>query len=181
MNNIWNSGLSSEEFWAASRRIASICCYLGIQDAAQKWRPSSRAPGAWAGTVIKEGDQTVVTVDQDKWDKTRDCVEWLGQEARRKDGMAQKNLESVRGFLVYAACTSPAFTPYLKGIHHTLDGWRAGWDQDGWGLMRAEIRVTLDEDSLRPQQETSKKLTPLTWLVSNIEALQILTKGSTPP
>jgi hypothetical protein len=48
-----------------------------------------------------------------------------------------KRLESIRGFLIYVIRTYPTFTPYLKGIHLTLDSWRPGRDQEGWKVLNA--------------------------------------------
>lgn len=39
--------------------------------------------------------------------------------------------------------------PYLKGIHQTLDGWRAGRDSDGWKLTLSELKAAKDvEDQI---------------------------------
>jgi hypothetical protein len=46
--------------------------------------------------------------------------------------MLHKTAESFRGFLVYVAHTYTAMVPYLKGIHLSLDSWRANRDEDGW-------------------------------------------------
>jgi hypothetical protein len=44
-------GNTREEARLGARRVASVCSYLGIQDAARKRRSASKTPGAWAGTV----------------------------------------------------------------------------------------------------------------------------------
>jgi hypothetical protein len=49
------TGPSQEEAWLAARRAASMLNYLGIQDAPRKRQESSQSPGAWAGSVIKTG------------------------------------------------------------------------------------------------------------------------------
>ena len=44
--------------------------------------------------------------------------------------MSNKILEGIRGFLIYVARTFKWMTPYLKGLHLTIDGWREGRDKD---------------------------------------------------
>jgi hypothetical protein len=44
-------GNTKKEARMAACRVASICQYLGIQNAPRKWREASQTPGAWAGTV----------------------------------------------------------------------------------------------------------------------------------
>ena len=39
-----------------------------------------------------------------------------------------------RGFLIHLAMTFPTITPYLKGIHLTVDGWRPNRVDEGWKL-----------------------------------------------
>jgi hypothetical protein len=57
--------------WVASSRIAKICCWLGLQDAARKRREPSRSPGAWTGaTVSTDCDNTYKSVTEDRWEKT---------------------------------------------------------------------------------------------------------------
>jgi hypothetical protein len=46
------TGPDEELTWQASHKLASAQSYLGIQDAARKARPCSKAPGAWAGLVV---------------------------------------------------------------------------------------------------------------------------------
>jgi hypothetical protein len=38
--------------WRVSSRVAKICSWLGLQDAACKRREPSQTPGAWAGAVL---------------------------------------------------------------------------------------------------------------------------------
>jgi hypothetical protein len=63
------------EAWLAARRVASVCSYLGIQDAARKRRKASQTPGAWAGAVVSTGEDGVwVSVLQEKWDKAKALI-----------------------------------------------------------------------------------------------------------
>jgi hypothetical protein len=62
---------------------------------------------------------------------------------RESDTIDFKPLESYRGFLIYISRTYPAITPYLKGIHLTLDSWRPWRDEDAWKLPLSEIKIAL--------------------------------------
>jgi hypothetical protein len=66
--------------------------------------------------------------------------------------LPHKQLESYPGFLVYVSRTYPAMVPYLKGIHLTLDSWRANRDEDGWRQMNAvEPRLDIEERIKAPK------------------------------
>jgi hypothetical protein len=56
MDDFHMMGPDADECWMASRKAASICNYLGIQDAPRKRREVSRAPGPWAGFVVYTDD-----------------------------------------------------------------------------------------------------------------------------
>jgi hypothetical protein len=63
----WTTGNTEKEAWLAARRVASVCSYLGIQDAARKRRKASRTSGAWVGAVVSTGDEGVpVSVSKEK-------------------------------------------------------------------------------------------------------------------
>ena len=52
-----------------------------------------------------------------------------------------KQLEQIRGFLIYVTRTYRWVNPYLKGIHQTLDSWRPGVGRDGWKVPRKARRT----------------------------------------
>jgi hypothetical protein len=57
------TGNLEREAWLAARRVASVCSYLGIQDASRKRRKASKTPGAWAGAVVStDKDRVYVRV-----------------------------------------------------------------------------------------------------------------------
>lgn len=119
--------------WEAMHAVSCKLTYLGIQVATRKTRPPSRQPGPWSGAMVLTDDLGVgVRATQDKWDKTKsqltDTLRLidLGQPIHRK------TLESYRGSLVYLQRTYPAITPYVKGFHLTIDGWRPDRDEEGW-------------------------------------------------
>jgi hypothetical protein len=117
----------------ATRRAAAMLTYLGEQDACRKRVPASQRAGAWAGSVCHTNDGKVtVMVTTDKWIKARSQVARLLEISSTTNAYDFKELESIRGFLVYVVRTYPAFNPYLKGIHLTLDSWRGGRGEDGW-------------------------------------------------
>jgi len=158
------------EGWRASRRVASINNYLGLQDAARKRRSPSQEPGAWSGSVIRTtNDEVSVLVSLEKWEKGQIYVSelramWEADEdadgRRRGD---RKRLETIRGFLQYLTKTYPSVTPYLKGIHLTVDGWRPDRDGDGW-----RVRKRGKGGDRRVEEEWGGK--EVGWVVTSSEA-----------
>lgn len=69
---------------------------------------------------------------QDRWEKLKTMVGRI-KEMREADpeAMDRKELESLRGGLIYCARTYRMLNPYLKRLHLTIDGWRPFWDV--WG------------------------------------------------
>ena len=117
------------------QRAAQIIQYLGQQDATRKYRPPSQRPGPWCGAFIATHDNDLwVYVSQEKWNKAQTIINNMLHEyhATKLHSLHFKTLEKSRGFLVYLSRTYPSITPYLKGIHLTLDSWRHNRDQDGW-------------------------------------------------
>jgi hypothetical protein len=78
-------------------------------------------------------DVVGVLVSQEKWKKAQAQV---GESDR---GIAnQARLESIRGFLLYLSRMYPIITPYIKGLHLTIDGWRPDRDAKGWRKPEAK-------------------------------------------
>jgi hypothetical protein len=72
VDNIRTRGKDQLTAWLASRRAASTLSYLGIQDASQKRRDSSKHPGAWAGSVVRSDKGGVhQLISDEKWEKTK--------------------------------------------------------------------------------------------------------------
>ena len=69
-----------------------------------------------------------ITVTQIKWGKKRSLVLEL-ETLMREDRVPHKRLECIICFLIYVARTFKWVTPYLKGLHLTIDGWREGRDK----------------------------------------------------
>ena len=65
--------------------------------------------------------EVVITVTQVKWEKTRTLVIEL-ETFMREYRVPHKRLECITSFLIYVARTFKWMTPYLKGLHMTIDG-----------------------------------------------------------
>jgi hypothetical protein len=61
-------------------------------------------------------------------------------------GFRLQTLEVNPGVLSSYALTYPVLTPYLKGLHLTLDSWRPGRDEEGWKISSGLAGT--DDDSL---------------------------------
>ena len=139
---------------AVTRRAAQLLQYLGQQDACRKYRPPSKVPGPWCGAFMATRDNSLwVYVSQEKWDKAKRLVsellldltshrEWTSPNGATVSSpvgfLVFKPLEKARGFLVYLCRTYRSITPYLKGLHLSLDSWRALRGPDGWKLSVRE-------------------------------------------
>jgi hypothetical protein len=140
---------SENECWLVGHQAASLLQFLGIQVSSCKTRPPSQTPGAWAGTVAVTGDKGVgIPVVQDKWDKAKRLLSALQQDVRFNTTIDRKILESIRGFFIHLQRTYPAITPFLKGLHLTIDGWREGRDTDMWKISNywRELVLMVDSD-----------------------------------
>lgn len=166
-----------------TRRAASFLTYLGEQDASRKRVPPSLRAGAWSGSVChSDAGRVTVMVTQDKWDKARQHITTLRSLQATTNVFNFKSLEQIRGFLVYVVRTYPGFSPYLKGIHLTLDSWRPGRGEDGWKMANqvrhhiAENDVSIDYSGTPPEIVTG-----VPRLASDLEALDRLFSSTTPP
>jgi hypothetical protein len=150
------TGSSQESVWCAGSRVAKLCSFYGLQDAPRKLREPSQDPGAWAGSVVSTSHGVVTKfVTKERWQKTQGCIRWLankiGIQGDQWSGgilededskvspagtLPHKQAERIRGFLIYVSRTYKAMVPYLKGLHLTLDFWRANRDEEGWSLVR---------------------------------------------
>eukprot|EP00978_Attheya_sp_CCMP212_P046181 scaffold377919_cov55-Attheya_sp.AAC.3 len=181
---------SEEDAWRASCRVAKAAAWLGLQDGARKRRPSSQRPGPWAGCVAYIGkDDVKQLVTQRRWEKTKAGVRWLDKELTLVTGeaasgegsgeMVHKPMESIRGFLNYGTRTYEAVTPYLKGVHLTLDHWRLDLDRDvdSWRTVNSGDEQ-LDYATRKQPPATLK---PVQRLRGDIDALLDLTNAKCPP
>ena len=75
------------------------------------------------------------TVTQEKWDKTRALVGELEEMLGTPEALPLARLLSIRGYLNYVVRTYPWMSPYLQGLHLTIDGWRPDRDEHGHKLQ----------------------------------------------
>lgn len=101
----------------------------------------------------------VVLTSQEKWDRMKDIVrKLLGRVQAGDTFVNHAELSLDRGFLVYLCQAYPAMTPYLKGIHLTLETWRGGRNEEGWKLP--------PKDSGEEREDTWEEVEamPRSWL-----------------
>ena len=147
--------------------IAARINYLGQQDSPRKRRKVGLAPGAWAGAMVisKPGEGLFVTCSQEKWDKAKNIVTKY-MEAVLVDPTAtmdRKQLERDRGFLIHICRTFTQLVPYLKGIHHTLESWRFGRDDDGWKYGTQQMMKWLNEEVDLEEDGSEETVTRSNW------------------
>ena len=89
----------------------------------------------------------------------------------REDRVPHKRLECIRGIIIYGASNFKWMTPYLKGLHPTIDGWRERckkyfyktksqprihlkvweWENDNWMEERELETLSMDKDETVPE------------------------------
>jgi hypothetical protein len=145
------TALSKDKNWHAARQATSRLNELGIQEAPRKMRWYSQKPGVWAGSIVETSEGIMcVTVSEEKWRKSRRFIREILSElgSRSKGTLDFTALERKRGILIYVTRTYPSMSPYLKGIHQTLDSWRPNLDDDGCKLplhlQRAVMELEAD-------------------------------------
>jgi hypothetical protein len=133
IDNVRLVGPSEEECWLATHTLASRYGYLGLQIATRKTRPPSQCQGAWAGSHVIILDGSIgITCGIDKWAKAQRLLHELHEEFTLSPRLHHKSLEQKRGFFVHLQWTYPCITPFLKGMHLTIDSWQPGRDLEGW-------------------------------------------------
>jgi hypothetical protein len=133
-------GCSESQCWDVLHCVSTKLAYLGIQVAARKMRPPTMTPGPWAGAVVWASPAGIcIRSPKDKWVRAKTLIAQLQQDlaAHQNDldcseGLLLGPLESARGFLVHMQQVYPSMTPYLKGLHLTIDSWLANRDPEGW-------------------------------------------------
>lgn len=161
VDNVRTTGCSSEECWQCTRRVASSYNLLGLQDAARKRWGTSQTPGPWAGPTVSTTNQEIL---------------WIHQHLESESLLCRSTLESYRGTLVYISRTYPSITPYLKGIHLTIDSWYPHRDNEGWKLPATERIMPMA--AAHPHPPTHVKAVPR--LASNGAALLTLFQPDSP-
>jgi hypothetical protein len=168
---------SEEACWQAMHAISCWLSYLGIQIATRKTRPPATNAGPWSGSmVLTDGVGIGVKATQEKWDKTKAALEETLRLIDTGKPIDRKVLESVRGSLVYLQHTYPAITPYVKGFHLTIDGWRPDCDAEGWRLPKQPRR-----DMTENIREAPATVTPVPRFRGDIVALLQMFSPLHPP
>lgn len=175
-------GQSEEDCWQVAHAVASRYSDLGLQIASRKTCLPSQCPGAWAGThvfVLKEG--IGVTCGPDKWTKAKGYLSAIRQELVKDGLLNHKILEQQRGFFIHLQCTYPCITPFLKGMHLTLDSWRPHRDSEGWKQPDSEDTEDFD-DSLFPSDPSSAPVfVTAPQLYEDLDCLDRLFQPKHPP
>jgi len=175
-------GSSTEDCWSAMHTVACKYSYLGLQISSRKTRPPSQTPGAWAGTHVVILDTGIgVTCGPDKWQKAKGLLHQLQQEFASSPQLHHKSLEGTRGFLVHLQRTYPCITPFLKGIHLTIDSWRPGRDLDGWKLPASEWDSGDHLEGALPESGAPEYVTAVPRLTDDLLCLQHLFLPDHPP
>jgi hypothetical protein len=183
------------EAWKASQRTSSVLGMLGLQDAARKRRDPGQETGAWTGSIVwTSNDHISVKTTQEKWDKLKMHLRWLVDNTDNKEGLDNRKLQSIRGFMVYVSQTYGSMVPYLKGIHATIDSWRYGRSPSGWKLPKSKVMAShnLDEEDelvvwreqegLTPLSQNEPKFVfPVPRFRNDIKCLLALTSSQCPP
>jgi hypothetical protein len=120
-----------------------------------------------------------VTCPLDKWTKAQQLLAELQQELDTRPSLQRKPLESLRGLLIHLMRTFPIITPYLKGMHLTLDGWRAHRDPEMWKTLGRE-EMELGDPTHYPDT-APLELLPAPRLASDVFCLLQLFADPTPP
>jgi hypothetical protein len=151
VDDVRETGQTTEHAWGVSRQVVSRFQFLGVQDASRKRKPPSQTPGAWAGAVFAStADRITKTVSKEKWNKGRELVKALFDQmfsVHETDTymLDYKELEVTRGFLGHLSSTYESMVPYLRGFHLTLASYLGKRDEDGWMLTDTAWRVYVDK------------------------------------
>ena len=94
---------------------------------------------------------------KEKWDKTRRLVAELEAMLLEPENMPLKQLMVIRGYLNYVVRTYSWLSPYYKGLHLTIDGWRPDRDNQGYKLhgkaLQDHLVIRLVQDLMARQSE----------------------------
>jgi hypothetical protein len=159
---------------------------------ARKRREMSRAPSPWAGSMVYTDDSAAgvrILVSRKKWAKAKRLLATLQELVLASEWVDHKVLEIIRGFLVYVAHTYKPLTPFLMGLHMSIDGWRPGRDDEGWRLRQAEVEASRDSDNdgddegINPSGTTlpTGQVKAVPRLLPDLKVMMELTAAEDPP
>ena len=131
VDDLRGTGVSAEDAWQVSSRIAKTASFYGVQDAARKRREQTQQPGAWAGVVCGTyPTRPYMAVTQEKWDKTKQEIQRLREEidgrgtATPVGTITTKVLEQVAGYLNHIGRAYHVMRIYLNGVYASMNSWR---------------------------------------------------------
>jgi hypothetical protein len=87
-----------------------------------------------------------IVVSRKRWAKAKRLLVMLHELVLASEWVDHKMLERIRGFMVCVDCTYTPFTPFLVGLHMSIDGWGTGRDDEDWRLRQAELEASRDSD-----------------------------------
>ena len=185
-------GRTEEICDAATRRVASSANHLGEQQASRKRIKTSQRTGAWIGAIFRSDDSNIgILTSQEKWDRAKGIIaKWKDTLLDKGCYLNRKELEKDRGFLVHLRMVYPSITPYLKGLHLTLEMWRPDRDSQGWKLPRNDwarlqahlIEKGYDAEAVPSSYKDAPELVKRApRLEKDIVALEALLKDDHPP
>jgi hypothetical protein len=166
--------------WAVAHQFATLLTYLGIQVASRKTRPPSKRPGAWARIVATSGKEGIaVSVTMDKWLKAQLLLRDLTLELHMQPKLHHKALERTRGFFNHLQRTYPSITPFLKGLHLTLDGWRPSRGPDFWPATD-DSEEEDEATTAAPSSAPTEFVTPAPRLADDLKVLSLMFAAERP-
>ena len=193
---------TEKECWEASQVLAKEAAKRGAQDASRKRTAPSRSPGPWAGISIStDNGEVCMFLDTKKWKKLKGLIATIREAYDAGPDMSHKELESIRGFVVYSGRTYPSLVPYFKGIHGTLDSWRPGrvngfkikeppkkrqrrapqqddWEEPDVALVDGEFQAIRVQ---RTREQPPKRVAFIERMGTDLAALELLTASETAP
>jgi hypothetical protein len=180
---------SEQECWQAARKAGSRLHFMGLQEAPRKYRPGSMTPVPWLGFMAYTNDGEVrVLIANNKWYKGKGIIRDLVLWTKQSRWLDHKELERGRGFLIYLSQTYPPMTPFLLGLHQTIDGWRSYRHEDGWKMQQAEIMAAKGEEDVAEVEEDNPGQNDPPHLVKAADRLEadmevscMLTSSDYPP
>ena len=144
--------------------LSTLEAYLGINNALREFQGDggTRYPGALAGVVVLNDVEKglVILTSQDKWDQRKGIItKWLervevGDES--VDHIIGMLLD--RGFVIYVTQACHLLTPYMEGVHLTLETWRGNRDSEGWKLLPEKSPPPSPQDPLPNSVKSSTKV-----------------------
>jgi hypothetical protein len=87
-----------------------------------------------------------IVVSRKKWFKAKGLLAMLHELVLALEWVDHKVLEIIRGFMVYVDCTYKPLTPFLMGIHMSIEGWRPGRYDEDWRLRQTQVEASRDSD-----------------------------------